>query len=49
MNTILKAAKAFVGTRKGKAILISVVLGVTGVALPPEAVEAIITLWSVAG
>jgi hypothetical protein len=46
---IMKTIKAFIKSRKGKAILISLVLGVTGYNLPPEAVEAIITLSSALG
>lgn len=46
---IMESIKAFIKTKKGKAIIIAAVLGITGVSLPPEAVEAIIVLLGVAG
>jgi len=45
----METIKAFLKTRKGKGILISLILGLTGISLPPEAIEAAITLVSAFG
>ncbi len=45
----METIRAFIKTRKGKAILISLALGLTGYNLPPEAIEAIITFTSALG
>lgn len=41
---IMETIKKFLKTKKGKAVIISLVLGVTGYNLPPEAVEALIVI-----
>lgn len=44
-----KTMKAFIKTKKGKALLITLVTGCLGYTLPPEALDALITLLSVMG
>lgn len=46
---VMETIKAFLKTRKGKGILISLILGLTGISLPPEAIEAAITLVTALG
>ncbi len=46
---IVETIKRFLKTRKGKAVVISLVLGIAGVTVPPEAVEAAVTFITALG
>lgn len=41
-----KSFKAFIKTRKGKSILITLVLGLLGISLPPEAIDGAVTFFT---
>ncbi|WP_185976619.1 hypothetical protein [Catenovulum sediminis] len=45
----METIKRFLKTRKGKAVVISLVLGIAGVTVPPEAVEAAVTFITALG
>lgn len=46
---IMQAIKSFLKTRKGKAVVISLALGVAGISVPPEAVEAAVVFITALG
>lgn len=43
---VMETVKAFFKTKKGKALVIGLVAGAAGIALPPEAIEALVAVWS---
>ncbi|MDO6718826.1 hypothetical protein Q4575_05400 [Psychrosphaera sp. 1_MG-2023] len=45
----MESIKAFIKTKKGKALLVAVIAGAAGVTLPPEAIDAIVLLFGLAG
>lgn len=46
---IMETIKRFLKTRKGKAVVISLALGLAGITVPPEAVDAAVTFITALG